>query len=117
MNVKTLGQRIRELRELADLSLRELARRIGVTAPFLSDVELGRRFPSEEVLLRLADALNVDVAELRKHDARQPVADFKELVEANPALGMAFRTAVEDVKTGKLSSEDLIKRLLPRSKK
>lgn len=44
--VKTLGQRIRELRERDDLSLREFARKLGVSAAFLSDVELGRRHPS-----------------------------------------------------------------------
>ena len=46
----TLGQKIHELRDKADLSLRELALKISVSAPFLSDIELGRRFPSEEVL-------------------------------------------------------------------
>ena len=48
--MKTLGQRIRELREEKDFSLRELAKKSGVTAPFLSDIELGRRYPSEKVL-------------------------------------------------------------------
>jgi transcriptional regulator with XRE-family HTH domain len=38
----SLGQRIRELRDKADLSLRGLAMRIGISAPFLSDIELGK---------------------------------------------------------------------------
>jgi transcriptional regulator with XRE-family HTH domain len=57
----SLGQRLRELRDKADLSVRELAKRIGVSSPFLSDIELGRRFPSEEVLGKLAAALNVQL--------------------------------------------------------
>jgi transcriptional regulator with XRE-family HTH domain len=55
----SFGQRIHELRDKADLSLGGLAMRIGISAPFLSDIELGRRFPSEEILPKLADALDV----------------------------------------------------------
>ena len=51
--MKTFGEQIRELREKKDLSVRELAKRIKVTPPFLSDVELGRRHPSEDVLGKL----------------------------------------------------------------
>jgi transcriptional regulator with XRE-family HTH domain len=55
----SLGQRLHELRDSADLSLRELAKKVGISGPFLSDIELGRRFPSEEILAKLASALNM----------------------------------------------------------
>src|SRR5271166_3501441 len=42
---RALGQRIHELRDKADLSLRGSAKKIGISSPFLSDIELGRRFP------------------------------------------------------------------------
>ena len=114
---QTLGQKIRELREDADISLRELAKRLGVSAPFLSDVELGRRFPSEEVFEKLAQILKVSVNELRQYDSRQPVADLKRMIENNPGLGFAFRTIVEDIKGGRLTAEDLAKRLLNETRK
>jgi transcriptional regulator with XRE-family HTH domain len=50
--MKTLGEHIKEVREERDLSVRELAKKLNVSAPFLSDVELGRRHPSDEVLAR-----------------------------------------------------------------
>jgi predicted transcriptional regulator len=37
------GAAMRKLRELAGLSLRHVATRMGITAPYLSDLELGRR--------------------------------------------------------------------------
>lgn len=40
---KTFGEMLTTLREQRDVTLRELARGIGVSAPFLSDVEKGRR--------------------------------------------------------------------------
>jgi transcriptional regulator with XRE-family HTH domain len=114
----SLGQRLHQLRDSADLSLRELAKRIGVSAPFLSDIELGRRFPSEEILGKLASALNVSQQDLKKYDNREPIADLKRLMDSDPKLGFAFRTAVEKVKSGELTAEDLIARLTksPRKK-
>ena len=61
----SLGQRLRELRDKVSLSLRKLADQIGISAPFLSDIELGRRFPSEEILAKLAGALEVSPDELK----------------------------------------------------
>ena len=98
--------------------MRELAKKIGISAPFLSDIELGRRFPSEEVLGKLADALNVSLDDLRQYDNRAPIADLKRLMDSDPKLGFAFRTAVEKVKSGELTAEDIIARLTksPRRK-
>ena len=58
-NKKTFGDRLRELRDKKDFSLRELADKLKVTAPFLSDIEFGRRYPSEEVLAGLAKLLGL----------------------------------------------------------
>ena len=114
----SLGQRLRKLRDKAGLSARELAKRIGVSSPFLSDIELGRRFPSEEVLVKLTAALNVPLEDLKQYDNRAPVADLKRLMDSDPKLGLAFRTALEKVKSGELTTEDLIDRLSkpPRKK-
>ena len=40
---KSFGEYLAYLREMKNVTLRELARQIGVSAPFLSDVEKGRR--------------------------------------------------------------------------
>ena len=113
----SLGQRLHELRDRADLSLRELAKKVGISGPFLSDIELGRRFPSEEILAKLARALNVPLDDLKKYDNREPIADLKRLMDSNPKLGFAFRTAVEKVKSGELTAEDIIAKLGKSSKK
>lgn len=107
----SLGQRLHELRNKSSLSLRELANKVGVSSPFLSDVELGRRFPSDQILAKLASALNVAVQDLKQYDTRELIADLKRLMESNPKLGFAFRMVVENVKSGELTAEDIIVKL------
>lgn len=94
--MKTLGERIRELREQHDLSVRELAKKIHVSAPFLSDVELGRRHPSDEVLKTIALRLETTLDELKKHDARAPVKELRRIAANNPAMGFALRKVVDE---------------------
>src|SRR5215469_6600055 len=115
MPPKSLGEFIRELRDKADLSLRELANKVDISPPFLSDIELGRRYPSDETLQKLSKSLKVSVEELKIHDHRDSVADLKRLIEANPSLGFAFRTAVDELKEGKITTEDLEQRVKGKS--
>jgi len=113
----SLGQRLHELRDRADMSLRELAKKVAISGPFLSDIELGRRYPSEEILAKLARALNVPLEDLKQYDNREPIADLKRLMDSDPKLGFAFRTAVEKVKSGELTAEDIIAKLGKSPKK
>ena len=54
-----IGEFIRDLRQSAKISLRELADRAGVSNPYLSQIERGLRKPSAEVLAQIAGALRV----------------------------------------------------------
>jgi hypothetical protein len=67
---------------------------------------------------KLAGALNASLEDLKQYDNRKPIADPKRLINSNPKLGFAFRTAVQKVKSGELTAEDLIARLgkSPRKK-
>jgi len=50
LDVSSLGAYIREQREAAEVSLRQLAKASGVSNPYLSQVERGLRRPSAEIL-------------------------------------------------------------------
>ena len=54
-----LGSFIRDLRENAQVSVRQLAERSGVSNPYLSQVERGLRKPSADVLSQIAKALRI----------------------------------------------------------
>jgi len=107
--MKTLGQRIRELREEKDLSLRELAKKLGVSAAFLSDVELGRRYPSNKVFLGIAQTLGTSVEDLRSYDTRPLIEDIKRLTNSDPFYGLAFRKMVDKAASRSISPEEIMK--------
>ena len=56
--LREVGQAMRDHRETAKVSLRELSRRLGCSAPFLSDMELGRRKYSIEWCRKAFSSLN-----------------------------------------------------------
>ncbi len=105
------GEKIKELRNKLGISLRELARRAKISAPFLSDIELGRRYPSDEVIAPLAKELKVSVEELKQHDARSSLSELKRMVHDDPSWGVAFRKIAEHGKAGKLTPSEIIKKL------
>lgn len=98
---QTFGARIRDLRRKNDLSLRELGRLINLSAPFISDIELNKRFPSEETLLALASVLGVSADHLRSFDSRPPVDELRRGGVNDPELGFALREIVEEGVTGR----------------
>lgn len=107
-----LGTRIRALREAMDLSLREFARKLDETSPaHVSDIELGRRYPSDKLLEMMAKVLKVSFAELQQLDARPPVDELRRRGELDPKLGFALRKVIEEG----VSSEELMKMLNERS--
>lgn len=55
---KSLGSEIRRLRLEAGFTLRKFAARVRTSAPHLSDIEHGRRMPSQELLRCIANALS-----------------------------------------------------------
>lgn len=95
MKNMTLGTYIRSKRDELDLSLTEFAKLIGKTAPFLYDIELDRRHPSDEVLDLIAQNLKVSRAELDEHDTRPPTKNIRNLTQTDPQYAFAFRKAAD----------------------
>jgi transcriptional regulator with XRE-family HTH domain len=59
-----LGEFIREQRDQAQMSLRQLAKAADVSNPYLSQVERGLRKPSAEILGRIAQGLRISAESL-----------------------------------------------------
>ena len=104
--IKTFGEFVREKRDALDISLREFARKLGDISPaHISDIENGRRYPSDELLRKMSQVLGVSIAELEKHDSRPPVEELKRMVQKDPTYGVALRRLAET----KIDSKELLK--------
>src|SRR5688500_6006330 len=68
----TLGSRLRQARLQANLSLREMARQLGVSPSFVSQLENGKSQPSVATLYSLAQLLGVSMDRL--FDNQEPPA-------------------------------------------
>jgi transcriptional regulator with XRE-family HTH domain len=64
IDVRNLGDYIREQRSTAQISLRQLATLAGVSNPYLSQIERGLRKPSAEILQQIAKALRISAEAL-----------------------------------------------------
>ena len=59
-----IGDFIREQREQAQVSVRQLARLAGVSNPYLSQIERGLRRPSADILQQIAKGLRISAEQL-----------------------------------------------------
>lgn len=58
------GSKIRLARIKKGMTLAELAEKIGITAPYLSDIERGNRRGSYATLVKIGQALEIPVEEI-----------------------------------------------------
>jgi transcriptional regulator with XRE-family HTH domain len=64
VTASTIGSFIKEQREQAKISLRQLAQAAGVSNPYLSQVERGLRRPSADILQQIAKGLRISAEAL-----------------------------------------------------
>jgi len=103
-----VGAFIRGQRERANLSLRRLADRAGISNPYLSQIERGVRRPSAEILKRISRALSISAETLYTRaglieggPSPQPVIDA---IEADPILAPRQKQVLLDVYRTLISS-------------
>ena len=63
-NMNSIGDYIRQQREQAKISLRQLADQAGVSNPYLSQIERGLRKPSADILQQIAKGLRISAEAL-----------------------------------------------------
>ena len=61
---RSFGRVIRERRRQLDFTQEEVARRIKVSVPYIGHLEAAKRHPSRKVVVKLAEALELDAGDL-----------------------------------------------------
>jgi transcriptional regulator with XRE-family HTH domain len=90
VNVGSIGEYIRQQREQAKISLRQLASAAGVSNPYLSQIERGLRRPSAEILQQIAKGLRISAEALYVQagilEDRRPDSGVRAAVLTDPEL-------------------------------
>jgi transcriptional regulator with XRE-family HTH domain len=90
VNVGAIGAYIRDQREQAKISLRQLAQSAGISNPYLSQIERGLRRPSADILQQIAKGLRISAEALYVQagflEDRPPGSVVREAVLTDPEL-------------------------------
>ena len=90
VDIPAIGAYIREQREQAKISLRQLAQAAGVSNPYLSQIERGLRRPSADILQQIARGLRISAEALYVQagflEDRPPGPGVRDAVLADPEL-------------------------------
>jgi transcriptional regulator with XRE-family HTH domain len=99
----TLGEIIRQQRELAALPMRQLAAMAGISNPYLSQIERGLRAPSEQVLDAIAENLQTSADALQERaksrSPKEPAPPVVAAIDADPDLTTKQRAALVEAYT------------------
>ncbi|MEE4285143.1 MAG: XRE family transcriptional regulator [Mariniphaga sp.] len=93
--MKHLGERIKRKRESLQMKLNELAKKVGISASALSQIEKAKAFPSVITLKSIADSLYTTVGELIGENeilTKNPLVKYNEksFVEKNQSGASLF---------------------------
>jgi len=86
-----IGERLRDLREARNISMRALAARSGLSANALSMIERGRASPSVSTLYKLADALGISITSFFSSDSQRKQIVY---LKADSRARMSFTRGV-----------------------
>ncbi|GAB2818668.1 helix-turn-helix transcriptional regulator [Actinoallomurus bryophytorum] len=99
--VGSIGDYIREQRQRAKVSLRQLAEATGVSNPYLSQIERGLRKPSAEILQQIAKGLRISAEVLYVQagilDERESDTDVQAAIRADVALSERQKQVLLDI--------------------
>lgn len=90
-----IGVRLKELRMLRGMSLRNLAKKVGVSASFISQVEQNKCQPSLNTLQKISEALDVTTSYLLGSEGNE-VSPPKEIVEIRLPNRLKYLSTVAD---------------------
>jgi transcriptional regulator with XRE-family HTH domain len=98
---RDIGDYIREQRNSAQISLRQLAKLAGVSNPYLSQIERGLRKPSAEILQQIAKGLRISAEQLYLQagilEHRPGSSELIQAILADPGLTERQKTVLIEI--------------------
>jgi transcriptional regulator with XRE-family HTH domain len=97
----TIGEELTRIRKNKNLGLKDIAKEVGVSTMYISEIFRDKKTPSDEVIVKLANLFNYDEQKLFERFGRI-TEKVKEEITENEHL---FNTLYSISKNGKLTKE------------
>lgn len=99
--LRTIGKELRTLRRAKDITIAEVADKVGISTTYMSEIERDLKSPSDEVIIKLSNVLEVPEVELFDGFNKIPESVEKELLDDNPLLDILYEISNEPIFTKK----------------
>ena len=99
-NKKFFGRRIQEIRKQKKLSQEQVAEKAGISSNYLSRIECGKENPTLDMLIKLGNALKVEMWEMFDFGHTVSTKELKEAIQkfSQKADEETLRTIVKIIK-------------------
>jgi len=90
-NIRTLlSFNIKKRRQILGISQINLAEKVGTSTQYIGQIEQNKKFPSPEMLERIAEALEIDSPQLFSMDtySQDAIRQFKDNLKANLVIAV-----------------------------
>ena len=77
INYKLVGKRINDWRKRLNITQDDLSFLTGLSVPYISEIENGKKHPSLEVIVAISDAIGVTVDELLSGNMLSSFSDYQ----------------------------------------
>ncbi|CCJ33030.1 MULTISPECIES: helix-turn-helix domain-containing protein [Caloramator] len=94
-----IGKRIEEARNRSSISVKELAKKLGVSPNYIMEIEMGKKIISEDMIKRIEKLLNVSLNEDLYDEVVEPVENIKdyENLPVNKEMEEAFSNILKKI--------------------
>ncbi|SEF78696.1 Helix-turn-helix [Caloramator fervidus] len=94
-----IGKKIEEARNRSAISIKELAKKLGVSPSYITEIEMGKKIINENMIKRLEKILNVSLEDDLYEDIQQPVENIKtyDNLPINKDIEDAFSNIIKKV--------------------
>ena len=94
---KLLTQNMKKYRKISGLSQVALAEKVGCSTTLIGNIEIGKRFPSADNINRIAEALEVKVADLFSEQEPQSMKVMASKKELKAKFGELMDKAIDEL--------------------
>lgn len=83
--VRSIADELKRLRKSRDMNLDEVGEKVGVSGVFISNIERGKRVPSDNLIEKLAEVYDIEELDLYEGFGKVPESIINEIIH-NPKL-------------------------------